>query len=743
MTKTLGRDLGLYAVFTVSVGAMIGSGIFVLPGLAETIAGPAVILAYLLAGLIVLPAALSKAEMATAMPEAGGSYLYIDRAMGPLLGTIAGFGAWFSLVFKSAFALVGLGAYLLLFTESIPTKPIALLLGIFLIGVNILGVKLTGRLQAFIVSAVLLILGFFVVDGITYVQQVNYHPFLSKGVDGLLAATGFVFVSYAGVTKIASVAEEVENPGRNIPIGILTSIAVMLLLYTLIVFVIVGVTETNQLEKTLTPMAIAAEQFLGTVGIIVIAVTAVLALTSMANAGILSASRYPFAMSRDNLTPAALRRIHSNFRTPIASIGISGGLLLLLIAFVPVVDLAKLASAFQILVFCLVNLALIAFRESNITSYRPEFRSPGYPWVQLFGIVAGVVLITQMGILPLGGAVGMILVGLLWYQGYGRDKTGREGVALDALRRTVDSRLLQQARYAIAHRDGTYRILIPLHPDITPAREKALLQIAGDLVRSEGGLILVLRLIEVPAQISLSAVADIHDPETVEVESRFRTVAEALGVEVDVTELVSHDTNRAVVDYARRQNIDLVLGEVQSRHWRIPLFGGNVEWLMDHLSCDSVFVKNRGLGEICDIAVIGEKGPYDPIEIRMANAIALQHGATIRFLRAVKPNATEVQVDSIQAYHEELDRLCDVPTESVIVRTENRVETLEEMISTCDLVTVSAFGHQFFPNNIFGDFADRIAERVDCSVLMVHAYQTSHIHTFLRYAIERIIHSRG
>ena len=100
----LRRTLGLYAVLTISIGAMIGSGIFVLPGLAFKIAGPSVVLAFFLAGLVVLPAALSKAEMATAMPEAGGSYLYIDRAMGPLMGTIAGFGVWFSLVFKASFA---------------------------------------------------------------------------------------------------------------------------------------------------------------------------------------------------------------------------------------------------------------------------------------------------------------------------------------------------------------------------------------------------------------------------------------------------------------------------------------------------------------------------------------------------------------------------------------------------------------------------------------------------------------
>jgi hypothetical protein len=107
--KELERDLGLLAVMAISIGAMVGSGIFILPGLAMKMAGPAVVFAYFLAGVLVLPAALSKSEMATAMPEAGGTYLYIERAMGPLFGTIAGVGTWFSLTFKGALALVGGG----------------------------------------------------------------------------------------------------------------------------------------------------------------------------------------------------------------------------------------------------------------------------------------------------------------------------------------------------------------------------------------------------------------------------------------------------------------------------------------------------------------------------------------------------------------------------------------------------------------------------------------------------------
>src|SRR6056297_3301834 len=136
MAKELERDLGLPSVLAISIGAMVGSGIFILPALAMKMAGPAVVLAYLLAGVLVLPAALSKSEMATAMPEAGGTYLYIERAMGPLFGTIAGVGTWFSLTFKGALALVGGAPYLVLLFD-LPVTPVALTVAVSLIVLNI------------------------------------------------------------------------------------------------------------------------------------------------------------------------------------------------------------------------------------------------------------------------------------------------------------------------------------------------------------------------------------------------------------------------------------------------------------------------------------------------------------------------------------------------------------------------------------------------------------------------------
>jgi APA family basic amino acid/polyamine antiporter len=441
MHNDLERDLGLYATVTISMGAMIGSGIFVLPALGFTKAGPAVILAYVLAGLVVLPAALSKAEMATAMPESGGTYLYIDRAMGPLAGTVAGIGAWFSLVFKSSFALVGLGAYLLLLVPLSAglVKAVALGLAALIVVLNIVGTEQSGKAQSIIVTAVVLALAAYVLNSGLAVEPTRFQGFTDKGASGVITAAAFVFVSYAGVTKIASVAEEIENPDRNLPLGILISMGVMMIMYTLVVAAVVGLNDPELLSTSgpgggpsLTPMADGAGQLLGGFGVIVISLVAVLALTSMANAGVLASSRFPLAMSRDSLVPGELARVSQRFQTPRNAIVLTGVLLLALIAFVPVVELAKLASAFKILVFSISNVALIVFRTSGVESYQPSFRAPGYPYVQILGVVGGLALLTQMGTIPILGAAGIIVGGVVWYLAYGRPRTDREG-ALGAI----------------------------------------------------------------------------------------------------------------------------------------------------------------------------------------------------------------------------------------------------------------------------------------------------------------------
>ena len=437
--KKLKKNLTLFDVYAISTGAMFSSGFFLLPGIAAAEAGPSVVLAYLLAGVLILPAMFSKAELSTAMPRAGGTYFYLDRSLGPLAGTIGGIGTWLALVLKSAFALIGMGAYLVVFVD-LPIKPLAIALTVAFTVLNIVGAKETSGLQRFFVITLLSVLTFFIAQGIFEIFTLDvgevhaqrFSPFMPFGTDGLLATIGLVFVSYAGLTKVASVAEEIRDPDRNIPLGMILSLATATFVYVVGVYIMVAVLEPDVLHADLTPVATAAEAFFdwlpSPVGLILIIVAAIAAFASTGNAGILSASRYPLAMARDHLMSRRLAAV-GRFGTPVPAILLTAAFMIFCIVALDVEGVAKLASAFQLLIFGFVNLAVIVMRESRIASYVPGYRSPLYPWMQIVGIVVPVFLIAEMGLLAIALTVAMVLAGLGWYYYYVRPNTSvvREG----------------------------------------------------------------------------------------------------------------------------------------------------------------------------------------------------------------------------------------------------------------------------------------------------------------------------
>jgi amino acid transporter len=675
--KELERDLGLPSVLAISIGAMIGSGIFILPALALEIAGPAVVLAYLLAGLLVVPAALSKSEMATAMPEAGGTYIYIERGMGPLLGTVAGVGTWFSLSFKGALALVGGVPYLLLLFD-LPLQPVALGLATLLILVNLVGAKQTGRLQLIIVVVMLAALGWFAAGSAPGVQSANYAGFFDAGVGGLLAATGLVFVSYAGVTKVASVAEEVEDPGRNIPLGILGSLAFTTVLYVAIVAVLVGITDPGSVAGSLTPVAVAAEVTLGQAGVVAVIAAAILALVSTANAGILSSSRYPFAMSRDKLAPPSLSAVSERFGTPATSITLTGAVLLVLIAFVPILDIAKLASAFQIMVFALINLAVVAFREGT-ADYDPEFTSPLYPWMQLFGAVTGVFLLTQMGTIALAGAAVITLASVGWYLGYVRSRVRREGVATDAIRRQVGRDALADVESAAA--DDTHEVLVALTKAVGADRERSLVAMAADMVRPHDGRVVVVRFEEIPDQAPLTDEVTVQSPADRSFETRVEGLATEFGVAVDADEIVSHDTKHAIVNVADHRGVDAIVAEHEPLRLRSRLLGDPVDWVVRHATCDVLLVDNVGYDAPERIVLSGDGRPYDSRAVSVAEALATANGGHVSLRYPDRDGADTSKYRRTMAdYQAALSELLDVPVRAEALRTDGGRSTAPDVL---------------------------------------------------------------
>lgn len=452
----LTRSLGLRHVFALSTGAMLSSGLFLLPGLAAAKAGPAAILAYLVAGLLAVPAMLSVSELATALPKAGGAYYFLERALGPAVGTVAGFGTWLSLVLKDAFAMVGMSAYLVLVFDVNPTTLALVLIALFTM-VNVLGSKASASLQLTLVVVVLAVIGWFVVEGLWEtadrgLDSSNLDPFFTTGASGVVAVVSLVFVSYGGLTKVASAAEEVEDPSQRIPMGMALSLLTATVVYTLGVLVTIALVPAEVLHTDLAPVHTAAEAVLPKFGAWLVVVAALAAFSSAVNAGILAAARYPMAMARDGLLPMHVGGL-SRFGTPAVGVVATGVAIALVVVAFDAEAIAKLASAFVLLTLGLVNLAVLVLRASEIQSYAPSFRSPLYPWTQLAGIAISGYLISQLGLAALVFIGVVTAVGWAWHHWYATSRTERSGAIRQVFRRwgrEADDSLAREISEAMA-----------------------------------------------------------------------------------------------------------------------------------------------------------------------------------------------------------------------------------------------------------------------------------------------------
>ena len=422
----LKKELTLFHVFAIATGTTLSAGFFLLPGLVANYSGPAVPLAYLIAVLPLIPAMFSIIELSTAMPKAGGVYYFLDRTLGPLIGTIGGFGTWAALGLKVAFALIGMGAYIKLFFPSLPIVPVAVTIALVLGFISLFGSKKSGKLQVILVSVLLFLLLIFIADGVPKINQDHFKDFFNSGWSNIFAAAGLVYISYVGITKIASLSEEVKNPEKNLPMGIFLSLGTSVLIYVLGTLIMVGVIPLNILEGDLTPVATAGEIMLGETGVVLFSIAALFAFVSVANGGMLAASRYPLALSRDHLLPRYLLKM-SKWGTPFYSIIVTVGTIVLILILLDPIGIVKLASAFQLMVFAFICLAVIIIRESRIDAYDPGYKSPFYPWMQILGMILPFVLIFEMGLMPLLFSFGLILIGAAWYWIYGRPKVVRTG----------------------------------------------------------------------------------------------------------------------------------------------------------------------------------------------------------------------------------------------------------------------------------------------------------------------------
>jgi len=723
--KKLERSLSLPYVIAISIGGMLGSGIFVLPGFASGLTGPSVWLAYLLGAVCVLPAALSKSELATAMPSSGGTYVYIERAFGPLFGTISGIGLWLSLLLKSSFALIGLGAYLavLINISDGLTPYVALGFLSIIVLLNIFGVKKVGKVQLYIVSISLACLAALFFIGFPKVDPDYLDPFMSNGNIGLISAIAFVYISYSGVIKVAAIAGEIKNPDKNLPLAMILSLFSIAAIYVFVSFILAGTVNPDSLSIDIRPIHTAAKNVGGDYFGYFAAVIGVLTLMSGANSGVLASSRFPFAMARDLLMPKFFSRIHSKYLTPVFSILFTGLLMTLVILYLDVVKIAKLASAFMVMMFISVNFCVIILRETSAQWYKPTYMSPFYPFLQIFGIVSGFFLLLLLGLLPLLSILIISVIGAITYLLIGRRAT-RTGVLTNYGHRPAlflfykkdvsvepDSSLQTASNLdgKLASDAGT---IVPLLGNENSA--EMLVEMASAInTRSS---VQAVNITEVPNQTFLEALNQ-DTPKILSIERRLKRLSKSQELSIDFESVVTHELSNTVAWLSGQTNCDwLVMGWDGRAHSGI-LVRNPIGWLLAHVNSNFALFKDNGIKNIGKILVALRPGRKDKNFLAVAERICRFYNASLTLLHIVTPTFSKVAAKKMEEKSVGLLSGLKVKTELRIVQSEDPMGSMSELSSEFDLLILGAPEQDSWINVLFGTGKDRFTESAACSVL--------------------------
>ena len=717
--KKLERTLSLPGAIAVSIGGML-SGIFVLPGLAVGITGSSVWLAFLVAALCILPAVLSKSELGTAMPKSGGTYVYIERAFGPLFGTIAGIGLWLSLLLKSAFSLVGLSAYLYVVVniDEAYTKAIALLALLLIFLLNVFGLKKVEKTQLFIVSVSIISLIVITVLGFNSFDSILTEPVFSDGSNGFIAGVAFLYISYAGVTKIAAIAGEIKNPAKNLPLTMIISLFLITTIYCLVALALVGNVEASILATDIKPIHTLFQTIGGNTFGLIAGVVGVLTLMSMANSGVLASSRFPFAMSKDGLLPSYLAGINSKFMTPVSAILTTSTLIALAIIFLDVVKIAKLASAFKVLMFIFNELTVIVLRETNAQWYKPTFKSPMYPFVQIFGILSGIVLLAFLGVMPVVSVIGVVVLGFLIFLVYG-SKSDRSGVASsygilsffrkDASKIREYSEEIDNTEDAITTKA---EVVVPLLGDETSP--ETLVEMAAALKSTNE--VQAFDITEVPNQTDSSVFME-DSPESTSLKRRIKRLSDSKDLNVGFEAVVTYELSQTINKLSSQESCEwLVMG--WGARPNSGIFVSNpIGWLLANINSNLALFKDNGARYIGKVVLALRPGRKDKNFIGIANNICKHYGATLTLLHVVPENSRTTE--TIKHRSEEKLKQSKVSANVEVVKSSKPVDTIAEISASYDLLILGTPEKDNWIKVLFGGGKDKFTERAACSVLRI------------------------
>jgi amino acid transporter/nucleotide-binding universal stress UspA family protein len=731
----LAKDLGPLAALTIGVGTMIGAGIFVLPGDAILRAGSFASVAFVLGGVIAMFTALSASELGTAMPRSGGAYYYVNHALGPLFGSVAGWANWLGLAFASAFYMVGFGRYIARIFDvggSIGVGPVslssvtiaALVGGSFFVLINYVGAKETGKLQNVIVLILIAILAVFTLLGTLRADPANLPA--PSTVGETLGTTGFIFVSYLGFVQITSVAEEIQEPGKNLPRAVIGSVVLVTVIYALVLIVMSAAVPQGFIADLVTDIAPGETQPIAVVevgrqlqGALMggaLLFGGLLATASSANASILASSRINFAMGRDRIVTPALNEIHPRFGTPYRAIGITGGLILLFILVGDIALLSGAASGLHLIIYGLLNIALIAMRYVNPEEYQPDFTVPLFPLLPILGTVLSFALLAYVEPDARLLSFGIAAAAIVWYLLYARSRTEKQGILGKYILSRPDEmpEAAVSAAASVQPDGGQFRVMVPL---ANPRHERDLITLASAIAKQRNGTVVATHIVTVPDQTALASAAeraDEIDETSQQLLDGAREHAAEFDVPVETHTILSHRSFEEVFTAAETHDADLVVMGWGSDSHGSP---GRAESAYDEVigdpPCDFLVFRDRGF-DPDRILLPTAGGPDSDLSAETAVTLQEQFGSELTLLNV----ANEGEEESARAFLEEWAAEHDVDDAELLVETGDVEAAIERAADDATLVIIGATEKGLLSRLISGSLVLDVVEDVDCSVVL-------------------------
>jgi APA family basic amino acid/polyamine antiporter len=643
--RRLVRTLGLADVVMIGIAGMIGGSIFVLVGPAIGLAGSAVIVAFLINGIITLFTAMGYAELGSAMPEAGGGYLWVREGLPRPNAFISGWMAWFAHIVAGSLYAVGYGSFQYSLLQMlgivgdqplfgiIPVDKLIAVLSIAAFAyVNVKGASETGKLG--IIVTVIQLGTIFALIGaglLTINNDPNWSSnFMSNfapiGIGGIVAAMGLTFIAFEGYEIIVQTGEEVKNPRRNIPRAIFISLTLVVLLYCLVAFVSISALSPQDTggipawsfigQNGDLGISKAAEIFLPYGAFIILAGGIVSSLAAL-NATTYSSARVAFAMGRHYNLPHQLSNIHHKFKTPYVATIISAIIMAAMAYALPLTEIALACGVIFLLLFTQVNISVITIRRMYGDKLHYGFKTPFFPVIPLIGIflklgLAIFLLITQ----PTSWLITIlwIAIGFAIYRIY-------------IFRKEIE----HYAPIVTSEGDLTrkhFRVLIPYTPDNPDRLTKYAIRVA----KENDGEINILRVITVPNQTPLSAGTAFTEYAAKAFEPLEKIIDKA-NIPNHYFVRISHDSTEAILSTIEEQRISLLITDYETLRnnkalqtlatcdmLAILIGGGSDEELvLEEVVAKGEEIQNGGEGIKKNLVVIYDGGDHSDMVLKTAS----------------------------------------------------------------------------------------------------------------------------